>query len=104
MLNLFTYPQYSLTIELQPKFQKKIGILRGFDQFGTIPTENDSYEILIKTSSRVVLASILWKIAFNADYQACLRIGETFKVIFTEKGLFRVLLDSLSSTIIFVKY
>jgi len=66
--------------------RREEGILRGFDQFGTIPTENDSYEILIKTSSRVVLASILWKIAFNADYQACLRIGETFKVNFTEKG------------------
>ena len=64
-----------------------IGILRGFDQFGTIPTENDSYEILIKTSSRIVLASILWKIAFNADRMACLQIGETFKVNFTEKGL-----------------
>ena len=76
------------------------GILRGFDQFGTIPTENDSYEILIKTSSRIVLASILWKIAFNADRQACLRIGETFKVNFTEKGLILVM-STLSSSFAF---
>ena len=62
------------------------GILRGFDQFGTIPTENDSYEILIKNSSKVVIASILWKIAFNADPQESMKIGETFRVNFTEKG------------------
>jgi hypothetical protein len=60
--------------------------LRGFDQFGTIPTENDSYEILIKNSSKVVIASILWKIAFHADPQKCMKIGETFRVNFTEKG------------------
>ena len=63
-----------------------LGILRGFDQFGTIPTENDSYEILIKNSSKVVIASILWKIAFNADQQCALKVGETFRVNFTEKG------------------
>ena len=62
------------------------GILRGFDQFGTIPTENDSYEILIKNSSKVVIASILWKIAFNADPQESMKIGETFRVNFTEEG------------------
>ena len=62
------------------------GILRGFDEFGTIPTENDTYEILIRNSSGVVIASILWKIAFNADAQSSLRIGETFRVNFTDQG------------------
>ena len=37
-----------------------------------------------------MLASILWKIAFNADRQAWLKIGETFKVNFTEKGFYDI--------------
>ena len=33
-----------------------------------------------------MIASILWKIAFNADQQCALKVGETFRVNFTEKG------------------
>ena len=73
-----------------------LGILRGFEQFGTIPTENDSYEILIKNSSEVVIASVLWKIAFNADQESNLRIGETFRVIFTDQGMLDVFLFHVS--------
>ena len=60
--------------------------MRGFDQFGTIPAENDSYEILIKNSSKVIIASILWKIGFNADPDSAVTVGETFRVNFTNPG------------------